>query len=167
MLTDVLERGLDLVVCGTAAGTWSARVGHYYAGPGNKFWRTLAEIGLTDRQLEPEEFRSLLTYGIGLTDLVKAQSGSDRSLRFDSVGVEQLHARMAEYEPRYLCFNGKRAAQEFFGASPIDYGVQARRLGRTALFVAPSTSGAASGFWNPAVWQDLGARILRGRAAGK
>ena len=37
---------LKLVVCGTAAGDRSAQLGQYYAGPGNKFWRTLASLGL-------------------------------------------------------------------------------------------------------------------------
>jgi len=32
---------------GNAAGTVSARIGAPYAGPGNGFWRTLHEVGLT------------------------------------------------------------------------------------------------------------------------
>ncbi len=40
ILPDVLAPGLALVVCGSAAGTVSARVGAYYAGPGNRFWPT-------------------------------------------------------------------------------------------------------------------------------
>ncbi len=47
MLEDLLAPGLALVVCGSAAGRRSAQLGHYYAGPGNKFWRTLARVGLT------------------------------------------------------------------------------------------------------------------------
>lgn len=77
MLTDLLRPGLDLVFCGTAAGTDSARRQAYYAGPGNKFWRTLYRTRLTPRQLEPEEFILLPEFGIGLTDLVKGKAGMD------------------------------------------------------------------------------------------
>ena len=61
-------RTSPLVIYGTAAGERSAKFGAYYAGPGNKFWRVLYEVGLTpDRALRPSEFRELLSYGIGLS----------------------------------------------------------------------------------------------------
>ena len=50
ILPDVLGPGLALVICGSAAGTASARAGAYYAGPGNRFWWILAHSGLTERQ---------------------------------------------------------------------------------------------------------------------
>jgi G:T/U mismatch-specific DNA glycosylase len=130
---------LKLVVCGTAAGSRSAQLKHYYAGPGNKFRRTLAELGLTPRQLAPSEAGLFLDFGIGLTDLVKGQSGADSSIRF----------------------NGKRAAQEFFGIRAVIYGPQQERIGVTDLFVAPSTSGAANGFWDLLYWRDLADRVRR------
>ena len=77
VLPDVLKPGLRVVFCGTAVGSKSARAGAYYAGRGNQFWSVLYRVGLTPRQLEPQEFRLLLQYGIGLTDLAKRRSGSD------------------------------------------------------------------------------------------
>jgi mismatch-specific thymine-DNA glycosylase len=68
-LPDLLESGLDLVICGTAAGAVSAKAGQYYAGPGNRFWSVLHGVGLTDRLLDPSEYRIRLSYGIGLTDV--------------------------------------------------------------------------------------------------
>ena len=65
----------------------------YYAGPGNKFWPTLFRVGLTPRQLAPAECRSLLQYGIGLTDIAKGVSGSDSSLPRDSYDREGLRRR--------------------------------------------------------------------------
>ena len=44
---------LRVVVCCTAAGTASATVRAYYAGPGNQFWSILHETGLTPRRLPP------------------------------------------------------------------------------------------------------------------
>jgi double-stranded uracil-DNA glycosylase len=161
MLDDLLARRLDLVICGSAVGTRSAEVGAYYAGRGNKFWRTLAETGLTDRELRPSEYRQLLSYGIGLTDLVKDQAGGDVGLRFTAADAFRLRATIIFYQPRYFCFNGKRAAREFFRCEEIRFGVQAVRIGKTVLFVAPSTSAAANATWDPAVWRDLARRVRR------
>lgn len=80
MLNDVLEVGLKLVVCGTAAGAESASCGVYYASPANRFWSVLSEVGLTPPRLEPSEFRELLHFGIGLTDVTKDQAGPDASI---------------------------------------------------------------------------------------
>ena len=43
-------------------------------GPGNRFWRTLHEVGLTPTELRPDEYARLLNHGIGLTDLARAPS---------------------------------------------------------------------------------------------
>ena len=80
VLPDVLEMGLRIVFCGSAAGTASARAGAYYAGPGNKFWDVLHATGLTPRRLAPASFRTLPRYGLGLTDLCKRQSGPDTGI---------------------------------------------------------------------------------------
>jgi G:T/U-mismatch repair DNA glycosylase len=55
-LDDLLEPGLTIVFCGTAAGLRSAALAQYYAGPGNQFWKVLAQVGLTPRQLSPHEY---------------------------------------------------------------------------------------------------------------
>ena len=52
VLPDVLEPGLRIVFCGTAAGHVSARRGAYYAHPQNRFWPALHAIGLTPRRLQ-------------------------------------------------------------------------------------------------------------------
>ena len=77
VLPDVPEPNLKIIFCGTAAGDTSASTGAYYTGPGNKFWKTLYTVGLTPQQLKPDDFRMLLQYGLGLTDLAKYASGSD------------------------------------------------------------------------------------------
>ena len=161
MLDDILARNLALVVCGMAAGFESARHKKYYAGPGNRFWETLAALRLTPTKLKPSDARRLLEYGIGLTDLAKGQAGGDRYIRVTQPDAFALRARIVLFQPRYLCFNGKRAAQLFLRRPQLDYGVQPDRIGRTILFVAPSTSGAARGSWDITVWQDLAARVHR------
>jgi TDG/mug DNA glycosylase family protein len=74
ILPDVLQPGIGLVICGTAAGATSAKQSAYYAGRGNKFWRVLHDVGLTSRLLRPHDYPLLLQEGIGLTDLAKREA---------------------------------------------------------------------------------------------
>ena len=64
MLPDLLAPDLKVVFCGTAAGRKSADLGHYYAGRGNKFWKTLFTIGLTPNLLLPSQFSELINWKI-------------------------------------------------------------------------------------------------------
>lgn len=164
-LADLLGPGLRLVICGTAAGTRSAAVKAYYAGLTNRFWPILAKVGLTPRQFRPEEYRSLLDCGIGLTDLVKGEAGMDAALSPHGWDVEGLKKRLRQHQPKVVCFNGKRAAKEFFGVDDVAFGVQlpVPDLPGITFFVAPSTSGAAGRYWDEREWHDL-ARLLRGGA---
>ncbi|MGV3552846.1 mismatch-specific DNA-glycosylase [Rhizobium sp.] len=155
VLQDLLHPGLRLVICGTAAGPRSAAIGAYYAGRGNKFWRTLHAIGLTPALVAPEDWRSLGTLGIGFTDLAKRAWGMDKDLPTGSFDAGRLRALMELHQPSALAFNGKTAGRAFFGGRTIDYGLQGEAIGRTALWVLPSTSGAASGAWAIEPWQAL------------
>lgn len=155
VLPDVLRPGLQVVFCGSAAGAVSAARGAYYAGPGNKFWRILAEVGLTPRRLDPGEFREVLNFGIGLTDLVKTHSGSDAVLPRAADDVAGLIARIRSVRPRLIAFNGKRAATVFYGRSGRDvgYGPGPPLADFPPIWVLPSTSGAACGSWSDAPWR--------------
>jgi TDG/mug DNA glycosylase family protein len=167
LLDDLLRPGLRLVICGTAAGERSAQLGAYYAGPGNKFWRTLHEVGLTpDRALSPSDFRELLSYGIGLTDLAKGVSGMDHTLRRHSFDPISFRLAIGQFSPRALAFNGKKAASIYLARPTkfIRYGRQVERIGETALYVLPSTSGAASGAWSIEPWRILAADAAPVRA---
>jgi double-stranded uracil-DNA glycosylase len=117
-LPDVLCPGLNIVFCGTAAVDNSARKGCYYAGPGNKFWATLAEVGLRPRRMNPEEFRDLPNYKLGLTDLAKKISGLDATLRSRDFDVAGLEKRLIAASPKVVAFNGKKAAAAFLDVEP-------------------------------------------------
>lgn len=155
MLPDLLSEYLKVVICGTAAGNRSARLKQYYADHGNKFWRTLFEVGLTKIQLTPLEYKKLLNYRIGLTDLVKNKSGMDYNLSSSDFGSVDLVEKIELYKPKLLCFNGKRAAKEFLLNEFVDYGLHQERVGDTNLFIAPSTSSAGNKWWDIGLWQEL------------
>ena len=163
ILPDVLEPGLRVVFCGTAAGKASARAGAYYARPGNAFWPTLHEVGLTPRRLAPAEFRELPRYGIGLTDMCKVRSGSDAEIGTDGFEVERLVAVLDQKAPGWIAFTSKNAGRAALGRA-VEYGRQPERLGPSSVFVLPSSSGAARGFWDVAYWREL-AEIVKTESA--
>ena len=154
ILPDVLEPGLRVVFCGTAAGKKSAQVGAYYAGPGNAFWPTLHEVGLTPRRLAPSEFAELPPYGIGLTDMCKFRSGPDTEVGTDAFDVDRLVAALENNAPAWIAFTSKNAGRAAL-ARAVEYGRQPERLGSSNVFVLPSPSGAARGFWEVSYWQAL------------
>lgn len=157
ILPDVLAPGLRVVFCGTAPGTRSAREGAYYAHPGNYFWRTLFETGLTPRQLSPQEFREVLQFGIGLTDVAKHHFGSDAELPRGAFDAGSLRRKLARHQPRIVAFTSKNAARAGLakGTFNLAYGEQSERLAGCRVFVLPSPSGQARGFWKIGPWQAL------------
>jgi double-stranded uracil-DNA glycosylase len=161
VLEDVLVPGLHVVFVGTAVGTTSAIRRAYYAGPGNKFWPTLAAVGLTPYQLKPTEFRDLPKWGVGLTDIAKLTSGPDANLVTTDFDVPGFMLRIRAVQPQIVAFNGKSAAKTFMGMArtSIDYGPRPLVDGFPEIHVLPSTSGAASGYWSLAPWQELASRI--------
>lgn len=163
ILPDVLAPGLRVVFCGTAPGTRSAREGAYYAHPGNHFWRTLFAVGLTPRLLVPAEFSDVLQFGIGLTDLAKHHFGSDAELPRAAFDAASLHRKLARFGPRIVAFTSKNAARAGLapGSRNPDYGEQAFTIARSRVFVLPSPSGQARGFWDIDPWRELA------RLAGK
>ena len=160
VLPDILAPGLDVVFCGSAAGSASAKLGAYYAGPGNRFWPVLYGSSLTPHLVASQDFSEVLQYGIGLTDLSKFQSGADSALASGGDDSAALAAKITRHKPRALAFNGKRAGavflREILGAAIENYGQQKQQLGSTAIFVLPSTSGAARRWWDAAPWYALG-----------
>jgi len=154
VLPDVLRPALRVVFCGTAAGTVSARAKAYYAGPGNAFWATLYETGLTPIQLEPAEFERLPEFGIGLTDICKVLHGSDEEVGTVEFDVSALAAKITEAEPANIAFNGKNAARGALERA-VDFGPQPEQIGGAAVWVLPSTSGAARRYWDIAPWHEL------------
>lgn len=171
MLPDFLRPGLDVVFTGTSVATASAARGHYYSGPGNKFWELVWDAGLTgDRILTPEQDSTVLTYGIGLTDLVKGRAASSDSLLatadFDVAGFV---TKIETFGPTFVAFNGVEASRRVAryvsaavgGLGPCDW-----RVGSSRIFVLPSSSGASADRRNFAPksskaewWRELGALV--------
>ncbi len=121
VLPDLIEPGLKIVFCGTAAGNVSAARGAYYAHPQNRFWSALHLFGLTPRKLKPEEYSNLPQWGLGLTDIAKHVSGMDHELPPGALGrgaCAALEARITAAEPEWLAFTSLNAGAAISAAPP-------------------------------------------------
>ena len=147
-------RPLDIVFAGINPGERSAQRGHYYAHPGNAFWRALEasplaassqkEGGLTfedDRAL-PDRF------GIGFTDVVKrvVTDSTDVSTAELRAAAPHFRRRIAYASPRCVCFTSTRAFEALFPRAwrARGWGAQGVTLEGAAVWVMPSTSGRAA-----------------------
>jgi TDG/mug DNA glycosylase family protein len=156
-LPDQIQDHLRLVFVGTAAGRRSADVGHYYAHSGNRFWRTLHEVGITPRLYEPHEFPSLSKLGIGFTDMCKVGAGMDHEALAFPIDVPAFREKMRRYRPKTIAFTSKKAASLFYGrpTKAVALGRQPPLEDFPIVFVLASPSGAASGHWSVLPWQEL------------
>jgi TDG/mug DNA glycosylase family protein len=147
-LPDLLAPDLALVIVGFNPGAVSAARGHYYAKPGNQFYPLLHGAGLTPRLLTPEEDGTLPGHGIGLVDLCPWRAGQSDILtpRDVASGRRALLRKVARVRPRALAFNGLTLFKHVFGRMPAS-GLQAERLGESAVFALPSSSGLVNARW--------------------
>lgn len=159
MLKDVLTKNLDVVFCGTAKGETSARLGFYYARPNNRFYNILHQAGFTPTRLNPSDCYNINQYKIGLTDLVHTESGNDRDISEESYDIKGFIKKIEIYQPKYVAFNSKKAASFVLGykgvTSLVDYGISNQTIGKTKIYVLPSTSGSARRFWDEKYWFEL------------
>ena len=168
MLPDLIPQRPSLIFCGTAAGRASAQCGHYYAGRGNRFWQLLAETGLTPRRLRPDEDVTLPALGLGLTDLAKGVAGMDRDIPASAYAPARLDAIVATYRPSALAFTSLAAGRLALGDRHLSAGRQNMldRWAGVALFILPSPSGAARGYFLSEPWHEAAAFAQNSDRAG-
>ena len=132
-----------MIFCGINPGHRSAAAGAHFANPRNDFWRLLHAAGFTPRLVAPNEQDDLPSFGIGITNAARRTTrGSSELRRADFAGSADRLERLAhDLRPRAIAFVGKEAYRGPFGGRP-EHGLQARTVGKTRLFVLPSTSPA-------------------------
>lgn len=149
MLPDYIAPGLDVVFVGTSVATASATAGHYYSGPGNKFWEFLWEAGLTgDSILAPKRDSTVIQFRIGLTDIVKGRaSSSDALLTATDYDVRGFLQKIDRYQPFVVVFNGKEAAKRVFKTYKWGIprlGLATSKIQESLVYVLPSSAGSSA-----------------------
>ena len=140
---DVIAPHLDILFVGINPGLYSGAVGHHFARPGNRFWPALQRAGLTPRQLAPYEERTLLKYGIGITNIVNrtTATASELSTAELAAGGRRLAAKVRRLQPRVLVFLVIDAYRAAFGVRHVKVGPQPGWFGEMQIWVLPNPSG--------------------------
>ena len=144
----VIGVGLAVLFVGINPGLYSAAVGHHFARPGNRFWPALYEAGFTPRLLRPEEDAELLTWGLGITNLVSRATTAAAELAAEELraGKVTLEEKVARYAPRWTAFVGIGAYATAFGRRKVTLGLQEETIGESRIWVLPNTSGLNAHF---------------------
>jgi TDG/mug DNA glycosylase family protein len=142
-IKDVIAPGLGVLFVGINPGLYSGATGDHFARPGNRFWPTLHAAGFTPRVLHPSEKNELLTYGLGITNLVarttaRADELDDEELR---AGAKKLATKVRRYSPQYVAFLGLTAYRIGTGHKKASVGPQEEVFGGASAWLLPNTSG--------------------------
>lgn len=158
-LPDVLQPGLQVVFCGINPGLYSAAVGHHFAHPSNRFWKSLHQSGFTPHLLIPSQDHQLLNFGLGLTNIVARPSASAKELtkRELMAGREDLEHKIQRYHPEVLAFLGLGAYRNAFQRPGSTVGAQPQSLGKSRLWLLPNPSGLNAHY----TFQDLAKLFLQ------
>ncbi|WP_116210472.1 G/U mismatch-specific DNA glycosylase [Streptomyces olivoreticuli] len=143
MVPDVVAEDLRVLFCGINPGLLSEATGHHFARPGNRFWPVLHLSGFTPRRLAPAEQDELLSYGLGITNVVarpsaRADELSDEEFR---EGGRILTEKVARLRPRWLAVVGITAYRVAFDDKRARIGPQDRTIGATRIWALPNPSG--------------------------
>ncbi|GAB2964950.1 G/U mismatch-specific DNA glycosylase [Streptomyces pseudoechinosporeus] len=142
-MPDVVADGLRVLFCGINPGLMTAATGHHFARPGNRFWPVLYLSGFTPRLLKPSEQGELLSYGLGITNVVARASARADELTADEYreGGRLLSLKVARLRPRWLAVVGVTAYRAAFDNRRAQVGPQERTIGDTRVWVLPNPSG--------------------------
>jgi TDG/mug DNA glycosylase family protein len=140
---DIIAPDLHVLFCGINPSLYSAAVGHHFARPGNRFWRSLHAAGFTDRLLAPFEDGDLVQFGYGLTNIVDRATARADELDAEELvtGQRQLTVKMQHYRPQFLAVLGISAYRTAFNRPKAVMGRQDESLDSAIVWVLPNPSG--------------------------
>ncbi|MFF8033055.1 G/U mismatch-specific DNA glycosylase [Streptomyces sp. NPDC016626] len=164
-MPDVVADGLRVLFCGINPGLMTAATGHHFARPGNRFWPALHRSGFTPRQLLPSEQRELLSYGLGITNVVARATARADELSTEEYreGGRLLTRKVARLRPRWLAVVGITAYRAAFDDRTARVGPQERTIGDTRVWVLPNPSGL-NAHWTPATLAEEFGRLREAAA---
>jgi double-stranded uracil-DNA glycosylase len=139
---DIIAADLQVLFCGINPSLYSAAVGHHFARPGNRFWKTLHAAGFTDRLFHPSEDGDLLQLGYGVTNMVDRATATADQLVAEELraGFTALGKKVQQYRPQCLAVLGISAYRTAFGQPKAIVGRQADWHG-AIVWVLPNPSG--------------------------
>lgn len=140
---DLIAPQLRVLFCGINPSLYTAVVGHHFARPGNRFWKTIHAAGFTERVLHPSEQRELLASGIGLTNVVARATASADELTSEDYrrGSVVLAKKLRRYRPSVIAFLGIGAYRLVAARPDARVGRQSEPFAGVEVWVLPNPSG--------------------------
>ncbi|MFI8965890.1 G/U mismatch-specific DNA glycosylase [Streptomyces sp. NPDC053493] len=160
LVPDVVASGLSVLFCGINPGLMTAATGFHFARPGNRFWPVLHLSGFTPRRLAPAEQDELLSYGLGITNVVARATARADELTAEEYreGGRILAEKVERLAPRWLAIAGVTAYRTAFGEKHAQIGPQERTIGTTRIWALPSPSGL-NAHWTAGTMAEEFARL--------
>ncbi|OIK01363.1 mismatch-specific DNA-glycosylase [Streptomyces colonosanans] len=154
--------GLKVLFCGINPGLMTAAAGHHFARPGNRFWPVLHLSGFIPRRFEPSEQAELLSYGLGITNVVARPTARADELTAEEYreGGRILGAKVERLRPRWLAVVGVTAYRAAFDDRKASIGPQQRTIGSTRVWVLPNPSGL-NAHWTAATMAEEFGRLRK------
>jgi TDG/mug DNA glycosylase family protein len=145
LLRDRIRPGVRVLFVGINPGVRSALTGHHFAGFSNRFWKLLYESRLVPEPISYENDDRLPEWGYGITNIVpRPTPGIDTLERHEYVaGRVRLRRKVLRYRPAVVALIGVTVFRALFPKrkDAVRLGLQAERIGHSALFVLPNPSG--------------------------
>lgn len=147
-LPDILAEDLAVIFCGINPALSAFMAGHHFAARSNRFWRVIHRAGFTPEEIRPENDRTILQYGCGLTAVVERPTARADQLSaqdFDAAAA-RFERKIAQHAPGFVAFLGKAAYAALSDRREIAWGPQAAVFGGAAVWVLPNPSGRNRAF---------------------
>ncbi|MFJ2607243.1 G/U mismatch-specific DNA glycosylase [Streptomyces sp. NPDC091279] len=143
LVPDVVADGLRVLFCGINPGLMTAATGHHFARPGNRFWPVLYLSGFTPRLLKPSQQQELLSYGLGITNVVARATARADELTPEEYqeGGRLLTEKVTQLRPTWLAVVGITAYRAAFNAPKAVIGPQPHTIATTRVWALPNPSG--------------------------
>jgi TDG/mug DNA glycosylase family protein len=147
-LPDILAKNLSVVFVGLNPGRTAAVAGHHFFNRSNRFWRALHLSGFTPVQIAPQDDRSILNYGYGLTTAVARPTRSAAEVSRDEFtsSAQALERKLAALKPRAIAFLGKAAYAAITKTAKVEWGRQPAPFAGAQVWVLPNPSGLNRNF---------------------
>jgi TDG/mug DNA glycosylase family protein len=154
---DFIGPDLDVLFCGINPGLASAAAGMPFAAPGSRWWPALYDAGFTPRILAPSEADVMLTWGFGLTALVRRATSRAAELSREELvaGGADLVERVRTWRPRWLAVMGVTVYRTAFARKAAQVGEQAWSIGAARVWVLPHPSGLNGHFPPPRLAEEF------------
>ncbi len=148
-MRDRIAPGVRVLLVGINPGVTSARTGHHFAGPSNRFWKLLYESGLVPEPIAYLDDVRLPEWGLGVTNVVPRPSPGIDDLRPHEYieGWHELEKKIDGFRPEIVAFVGVtiyRSLLKVLGAERVTAivpGFQHATVHGARIFVLPNPSG--------------------------